>query len=830
MLASLLAVSAAYPHTRAHAASCVSGDRSVTGVTNLTATPPEYATIGAAVTATSPGEQICIGAGTWPEQVTISKELTLTGAGELITIISSPSTLAVVCGTDLDPAAVAIVDVCNSNVTISDLTIDGDAAGDGGQTGMPSSGSTDFFGLVVHGGATSTIKDVTVTNVHTADPGHWGQQSGDAIWVAPASTLNASHVHVLRYQKSGVVAYGSEAELAHITLADSLIEGDLLAGMNASIAMNGVTIVRANASLHGVTSRGNQCTHVSCSASPEDSNAGGILVYDWDVTDPVMNVSINDSIFTENDIGVYTDVTNPASTVAVTSNDISGNRWFGVQLDEGHADFAYNDITSNGINGVVAIAGAYGVAAVQSTFLQNVISGNGGISPASGAIRLADHSGSDLSMSANLTFSSSAIFANTGITVANTSAAGVIAGTGTWWGITGQPIDVSGSFTADMSAAPAPLSIDVNDLSYGFVATSAVVAPSADLPLFSIISSDPSAAPAVISIDFGVIMGGGTVTAVRSEQASEGDLSFGTNPSVVDIQFSGTFTGTVEVCIGFDPEYYTADSVIGLYHYVGGAWIDVTSSIDVAGRRVCGEVGSFSPFAAGEVVPVLGGDTTAPTTSAPVVSISLGSQAGSTAPLHLEWTGADNDGGSGIQSYDVEVSRNSGRTWGTVESSVEVASFNLDAPATGTLVYRVRARDVVGNVGAWVSGEKLSPRLLKETDHSARYRGGWIRLSGERYTNRLTATAQRAGDSVTITFTGRSFAILASTGPSAGLLRISVNGTVVATVDLWAPTTAVRQVVWLESWGTAERRSILLVATRASRTVHVEIDGFVTLQ
>jgi hypothetical protein len=33
-----------------------------------------------------------------------------------------------------------------------------------------------------------------------------------------------------------------------------------------------------------------------------------------------------------------------------------------------------------------------------------------------------------------------------------------------------------------------------------------------------------------------------------------------------------------------------------------------------------------------------------------------------------------------------------------------------------------------------------------------------------------------------------------------------------------------------ESWGTTKRRSILLVATRASRTVHVEINGFVTLQ
>ena len=976
MLASLLGVSAAYPQATAQAVTCVSADRSVTGVTNLAATPPEYATIGAAVTAASPGEQICIGAGTWPEQVTISKELTLTGAGEAVTIISSPASLVAVCGTDLDPAAVAIVDVCSSNVTISDLTVDGDAAGDGAQTGMPSSGSTDFFGLVVHGGATATISAVTVTNVHTADPTHWGNQSGDAIWVAPASTLNATDIHVLRYQKSGVVAYGSETELAYITLTDSLIEGDLLAGMNASIAMNGITIVRTNASLHGVTSRGNQCTHVSCSSSPEDSNAGGILIYDWDVTDPVMNVSIIDSIFTENDIGVYTDVTNPTSSIAVDSNDISGNRWFGVQLDEGHANFAYNDITNNGIAGVVAIAGAYGVSDNDSTFLQNVITGNGGISPASGAIRLADHSGSDLSKSANLTFTNNAIFSNAGTTVANLSAAGVITGTGTWWGIAGQPLDVSGTFTADLATLSDALATDASDAAYGFIVSSVAIDSSVDLPPLTIASSDRAAMPTPISLDFGAISGGGTVTVVPSAQAAEGSISFGANPSVIDIDFTGTFTGSVEVCIGYDPAQYYAGSSILLFHFIGGTWVDVTSSVDESTRRVCGLVSSFSPFAAGEELAVYAitydandgtlaggedpsytygdaaitapsdptrtgydfagwfrdditfatsafpltptgdttvyakwdidvytitydandgtlaggedpsytygdaaitapsdptrtgydfagwfrdditfatsafpltptGDTTvyakwdlieddadliAPTTTAPVVSISLGSQVGSSAPLHIEWTGADNVGGSGIDSYDVEVSMNGGRTWLTVASSVVATSVDVDTPAIGTLIYRVRARDVAENIGEWVLGQKFSPQLLREGDRAARYRGRWARLKGAEYTNNLATTARLTGDSLTLTFTGQSLGIIASTGPTAGTIRISVDGTVVATVDLSAATASVRQVVWAERWGTAKRRSILVVATRATRTTHVEIDGFVTLQ
>ena len=223
-------------------------------------------------------------------------------------------------------------------------------------------------------------------------------------------------------------------------------------------------------------------------------------------------------------------------------------------------------------------------------------------------------------------------------------------------------------------------------------------------------------------------------------------------------------------------------------------------------------------------------DSTAPTTTAPVVSIALGSQVGTSAPLHLEWTGTDNIGGSGIGSYDVEVSRNSGRTWVTVASSVVAPFISLDTPSAGTLIYKVRARDVAGNVGEWVLGQKLAPQLLKETDRAARYRGSWMKLRGGQYTNNLATSALRTGDSVTLTFSGRSLGVLASTGPTAGLLQISVNGTLVATIDLWASTTSVRQVVWQESWGTAQRRSILLVATRASLTPRVEIDGFVTLQ
>ena len=605
---------AASPMVGAASIECESADHSVTGATDLSASPPEYATISAAVAAASSGDHICIGSGTWAEQLVISQALTLTGAGEEATIIQSPAALLPVCGTDLANYAntVAIVDICGSaaNVSISGLTIDGDWDGAGPLSGMPASGRSEFFGLVVHGGASASISHLTATNIHQANSGSWGAQQGRAVWVGPGSTLSASEIHVLRFQKSGIFASGGTGALgavATLNLSDSLVEGDQLAGMNSAIAMNGITIIGADATLYGVTSRGNKCDVASCSFTSFVS--GGLLIYDRAGVQPAMDVSVTASIFQDNDWGVYTRVRKFDSSVEVNGNDISFNRYVGLEVNEGNASFANNDIVSNEIVGIEVTSGLEGVAPVQATFTRNLIEGNGGVHAASSAIRLVENPG--YASRANLLFSSNAIIDNLGVSVAHISSTGaplstddVIVGTGTWWGDSVQPVDASMSFTSNLLDPPDSLALDASDESYGFIVSSVAIESSVDLPPLTIASSDRTAMPTPISIDFGAISGGGTVTVVPSVQAAEGNISFGANPSVIDIDFTGTFTGSVEVCIGYDSSQYYAGSSILLFHYIGGAWVDVTSSVDESTRRVCGLVSSFSPFAAGEELAV----------------------------------------------------------------------------------------------------------------------------------------------------------------------------------------------------------------------------------
>lgn len=83
-----------------------------------------------------------------------------------------------------------------------------------------------------------------------------------------------------------------------------------------------------------------------------------------------------------------------------------------------------------------------------------------------------------------------------------------------------------------------------------------------------------------------------TVVPVTTNPASAASTPFTISGStkIVDIQISGTFTGSATVCLdGVETDH--------LFHYTGGAWVELPSRSYVDGQ-VCGVTTSFSPFAA----------------------------------------------------------------------------------------------------------------------------------------------------------------------------------------------------------------------------------------
>jgi hypothetical protein len=74
-------------------------------------------------------------------------------------------------------------------------------------------------------------------------------------------------------------------------------------------------------------------------------------------------------------------------------------------------------------------------------------------------------------------------------------------------------------------------------------------------------------------------------------------FQLGTPPTYANLSTTAVFAGPVEVCLNFSGVSYSDPSELRLFHFEGGAWADVTVSLDTVNSIVCGSVTSLSPFA-----------------------------------------------------------------------------------------------------------------------------------------------------------------------------------------------------------------------------------------
>jgi alpha-tubulin suppressor-like RCC1 family protein len=239
-----------------------------------------------------------------------------------------------------------------------------------------------------------------------------------------------------------------------------------------------------------------------------------------------------------------------------------------------------------------------------------------------------------------------------------------------------------------------------------------------------------------------------------------------------------------------------------------------------------GNPGPPSAVAAATVVV----DTTPPTATAPAAALRSGvSLVGSAIPVRLAWKGLDT-GGSGIARYELARSTNGGTTWTTASSSLASPAASVTVPASGTVRFRVRAVDRAENTGAWATGPTLSPRLVQQTKAAIRYTGTWRTASSAKYSGGSVKYAKARGASARYTFTGRSIALVTAKAPTMGKVRVYVNGTLVATVNLYASAITYRALAWQTTWPTSATRTIKLVVVGTTGRPRVDLDAFVVLK
>jgi hypothetical protein len=207
-------------------------------------------------------------------------------------------------------------------------------------------------------------------------------------------------------------------------------------------------------------------------------------------------------------------------------------------------------------------------------------------------------------------------------------------------------------------------------------------------------------------------------------------FSLGDPPLYFDISTTAQFTGKITVCVSYDSASFPAGATPSLFHYEGGAWKDVTTSVNTVDKVICGEVTSLSPFAVGVSKPVVTASV-----NPEVVPVS------STLPIALAASVNDeNTGNSAITkvSYtldDIELVQSP--VWNDMTIGTGSGTAKVDAGVTFTLgqtpagsapprvvgVYEltVRGTDAIGSEG-------FGKTLLVVYDPNGGFvtGGGWI--------------------------------------------------------------------------------------------------------
>jgi hypothetical protein len=226
-----------------------------------------------------------------------------------------------------------------------------------------------------------------------------------------------------------------------------------------------------------------------------------------------------------------------------------------------------------------------------------------------------------------------------------------------------------------------------------------------------------------------------------------------------------------------------------------------------------------------KMLTVVASDATPPTATAPTNRFASGSTVNSSSPLvQLAWSGSDV--GTGIAHYVLAQSTDGG-AFTTVSGSVTSVTVNRPLRVGHTYRFRVRAVDHAGNVGVWVYGASFRIRGYQEGSTAVHWRGTWRSGTSTAYWGGRDRYANAAGARATLTFTGRSFAWVGSTGPTRGYARVYVNGTLVKTINLHATSSHNRQILFATRWSTSASRTISIRVSGTAGHPRVDLDALV---
>lgn len=214
-----------------------------------------------------------------------------------------------------------------------------------------------------------------------------------------------------------------------------------------------------------------------------------------------------------------------------------------------------------------------------------------------------------------------------------------------------------------------------------------------------------------------------------------------------------------------------------------------------------------------------------PTVTVPTSALANGS-VGSSVPVRTSWSATDP---SGISSYGAERQTNTG-SWATLSLSPATTTSIVQSLALNSAYrYVARATDGARNTSGWAYGGRFKPVLSQQTSAAISYSSGWASQSTTSASGGSLAYATAPGAWASFTFTGSSVGWVSTRGPTRGSASVYIDGTLQATVNLYAAGTHAHWLVYAYSWPTSGTHTIKIVVKGTAGHPRVDLDGFARL-
>lgn len=193
--------------------------------------------------------------------------------------------------------------------------------------------------------------------------------------------------------------------------------------------------------------------------------------------------------------------------------------------------------------------------------------------------------------------------------------------------------------------------------------------------------------------------------------------------------------------------------------------------------------------------------------------------------MPASWTATDNL--AGVRDVDVRV-RSAGRDgrfsiWATWLNDTTATSGRRRVGPGRTYCFSARARDRVGNVGAWSPSRCAATPL---DDRAARTTSGWSETRSRAAYQRTLTTTDRRGERLVLPgVRARQIGLVARTCPACGKVTVRHGGRLLGTVDLSARTVRNKRVFVLKTYNTPRLGKVVVRVVSGGKPV--QIDGFV---